>query len=88
MNIVEIRHVESISLDLHEQITKAKNLVAGKTIAKCSNQREKVSLQITVRGRTILHTSIYLIDKEKLAYAYYCNGAFWRSTDKQQIELI
>ena len=69
-------------------ITKAKELVDGKSGFRCGSEiRRNLYLDINV-GHNIYTTSIYLCDREGLAPAYFCNGKFWLTRCGVEVELI
>jgi hypothetical protein len=96
--VTEIRNEKGLrDSEVIGAIIKAKELVAEKTGFRlghidnrgCFNGtvRRNLHLQIYV-GHNIYATSIYLVDKENLAPAYFCNGAFWMTINGCKVELI
>lgn len=71
-----------------EAVKRAKELVEEKDGFKCGNEiRRRLELHIDV-GHNIYTTTIYLVDKEGLAPAYYCNGTFWLTRCGCEVQLI
>lgn len=70
-----------------QYINQAKELIKGKRLAKASGEIIPIKLDYHI-GTNEYNTTIYLTRNDGGAFAYFCNGCFWRTTSGNKVELI